>query len=127
VAHLLAELVENALVYSPPERQVEVSGIADAPGVSGAGRGYGAGYTLAVADWGLGMTPAEMATANRRLNGHESYTVAPSSYLGHYVAGKLAVRHGVAIYLRPTPAGGTTALVQIPPTLLTSNQPEAVF
>jgi hypothetical protein len=127
VAHLLAELVENALIYSPPERQVEVSGIAEAPGASGAGRGYGAGYTLAVADWGMGMTPAEMATANRRLNGHESYTAAPSSYLGHYVAGKLAVRHGVAIYLRPTPAGGTTALVQIPPTLLTANQPEAVF
>jgi signal transduction histidine kinase len=116
LAHLLAELVENALVYSPPDQQVEVSGQAD-PGREG--------YVLAVVDWGVGMSPAEMATANRRLNGHESFTVAPSSYLGHYVAGKLAVRHGVSIYLRPTTGTGTTALVQLPPTLLTSDAPLA--
>jgi signal transduction histidine kinase len=110
LAHLLAELVENALIYSPPQRTVEVKGR------------YGPqrqGCTLAVIDQGVGMPPAELDTANRRLNGHESFTVAPSNYLGHYVAGKLAHRHGMPIHLSATPGGGITATVQLPQSLLT--------
>jgi signal transduction histidine kinase len=110
LAHLLAELLENALVYSPPDSRVEVGG------QYGSGR---EGYTLAVIDKGVGMPPDELATANRRLGGHESFTVAPSSYLGHYVAGKLARRHGVTIELHPTRGGGITALVHLPPSLIT--------
>jgi len=110
LAHLLAELLENALIYSPPERRVEITG------QYGSGR---EGYTLAVIDQGLGMPPLDLATANRRLDGNESFTVAPSSYLGHYVAGKLARRHGVTIQLSPTASGGITALVHLPPALLT--------
>jgi signal transduction histidine kinase len=110
LVHLLAELVENALIYSPPQRTVEVKGQ------------YGPhreGYTLAVIDQGVGMPPAELDRANRRLNGHESFTVAPSNYLGHYVAGKLAHRHGMPIHLTATPGGGITATVHLPHTLLT--------
>ncbi|HEV7757476.1 MAG TPA: ATP-binding protein [Acidimicrobiales bacterium] len=110
LAHLLAELVENALIYSPPQRTVEIKGR------------YGPqreGYTLAIIDRGVGMPPAELDTANRRLNGHESFTVAPSNYLGHYVAGKLAHRHGMPIHLTATPGGGITATVQLPQSLLT--------
>jgi hypothetical protein len=114
LAHLLAELVENALVYSPPDRRVEIVG---RPGSGGEG------YTLAVIDHGVGMLPDDVVTANRRLDGHESFTVAPSRYLGHYVAGKLARRHGVAIHLTATPSGGITALVHIPGTVLTDDQP----
>jgi signal transduction histidine kinase len=109
LAHLLAELIENALVYSSPGQRVDITG-QYSPGREG--------YTLAVIDRGVGMPPGELDIANRRLNGDERFTVTPSSSLGHYVAGKLARRHGVTIHLVATSGGGTTALLLLPPTLL---------
>jgi len=107
LAHALAELLENALSFSPPSEPVEVRGR------------YGPeGYVLAIGDNGLGMTPEELAVANRRLAGEESFTVAPSRYLGHYVAGHLASRLGIRIELQPGPAGGLVARVEIPSSML---------
>jgi signal transduction histidine kinase len=109
LAHVLAELVENALVYSPPDHDVEILGRSDP---------LDRGYTVGVVDTGLGMPPAELAAANRRLAGTENYAVAPSKYLGHYVAGILARRHGMVLRLSPTDGGGTTATVHLPAHLL---------
>ena len=106
LAHLLAELIENALVFSPPEKTVGIRGLTQP-----------AGYTLAVIDSGLGMTPAEIARANRRLAGAESFTVAPSKYLGHYVAGHLAVRHDIHVRLQPSVGAGITATIHLPSAL----------
>ena len=103
LVHLLAELVENGLSFSPPGRPVEIHG-----------RMTRNGYVLAVIDQGIGMTEEEVAVANERLAGRESYTVAPSRYLGHYVAGSLAQRIGVAVSLAESPTGGITAKVNIP-------------
>src|SRR5690606_8010312 len=89
VAHLLAELIENALVFSPPDQTVDIRGRGNDDG----------GYTLAIIDSGLGMSPEDIAAANRRLAGLESFTIAPSKYLGHYVAGNLAARHGIKVRL----------------------------
>jgi light-regulated signal transduction histidine kinase (bacteriophytochrome) len=109
LAHLLAELVENALVFSPATHGVEVHG---------RGRPDGS-YTLAVVDAGTGMPTDALASANRRLAGTESFTVAPSKYLGHYVAGRLAARHGIRVQLAPNPRGaGIAATVDLPPRLL---------
>ena len=77
-------------------------------------------YTLAVIDSGLGMPPADIEAANRRLAGAESFTIAPSKYLGHYVAGNLAARHGIGVRLDASPGNGITATVNIPPALLTT-------
>jgi signal transduction histidine kinase len=110
LAHLLAELIENALVFSPEDRAVEVRGRAEADGR----------YTLAIVDRGVGMTAEAMAASNRRLAGHESFTVAPSKYLGHYVAGNLAARHAIAVRLDPSPGRGITATVSLPAELLTA-------
>jgi signal transduction histidine kinase len=110
LAHLLAELIENALVFSPPDQNVDIRG-----------RGRPEGYTLAIIDSGLGMMPADIEAANRRLAGAESFTIAPSKYLGHYVAGNLAARHGIAVRLASSPGNGITATVNIPPSLLTSD------
>jgi signal transduction histidine kinase len=110
LAHLLAELIENALVFSPPDRQVRVHGRRD-PG--------GDGYALAIVDSGLGMTAGDLAAANRRLAGAESFTIAPSKYLGHYVAGNLAVRHAIRARLQPSRGTGVTAIVELPEDLLT--------
>jgi signal transduction histidine kinase len=110
LAHLLAELIENALVFSPPDQTVDIRG-----------RARPDGYTLAIIDSGLGMPPTDVGAANRRLAGTESFTIAPSKYLGHYVAGNLAARHGIAVHLDNSPGNGITATVDIPPSLLTSD------
>jgi anti-sigma regulatory factor (Ser/Thr protein kinase) len=109
LAHLLAELIENALIFSPPDQTVEIRG-----------RAQPAGYTLAIIDSGLGMPPEELARANRRLAGAESFTIAPSKYLGHYVAGNLAARHTINVTLHNSPGHGITATINLPPTLLTT-------
>jgi signal transduction histidine kinase len=112
LAHLLAELIENALVFSPPDQTVDIRG-----------RTRHDGYTLAVIDSGLGMPPADIEAANRRLAGEESFTIAPSKYLGHYVAGNLAARHGIIVHLDNSPGNGITATVRLPGSLLTSDVP----
>jgi methyl-accepting chemotaxis protein len=119
LAHLLAELIDNALIYSPPDQAVEVRGGRRGAGVAG-------GYTLAVVDAGLGMRPEELARANRRLAGAESFTIAPSKYLGHYVAGHLAARHDIRVTLHASQGGGVTAVVEMPPTLLVDQERPAV-
>ena len=119
LAHLLAELIDNALIYSPPDHAVEVRG-GWRGDVDASGRG---GYTLAAIDAGLGMRPVELDRANRRLAGAESFTIAPSKYLGHYVAGHLAARHGIEVRLHASQGGGITAVVQLPTTLLVDAQP----
>jgi len=106
LAHLLAELIENGLLFSPADETVEIRGLTQP-----------AGYTLAVIDQGLGMRPDEIARANRRLAGAESFTVAPSRYLGHYVAGRLAVRHNIFVRLQPSAGTGITATVHVPASL----------
>jgi signal transduction histidine kinase len=120
LAHLLAELIENALTYSPPDRTVRVVGRYQ-PGAYARHRGDSAGgYELTIIDSGMGMTHEEFFQANRRLAGAESFTVAPSKYLGHYVAGNLAARHNITIELHNVPDGGIAANVHLPPDLLAS-------
>ena len=115
LAHLLAELIENALVFSPDDTMVDLLGRARPDG----------GYSLAVVDHGLGMPPDAIAAANRRLAGTESFTVAPSKYLGHYVAGRLAARHRIRVQLAMSPRGpGVAATVDLPPHLLSGNAPQ---
>ncbi|HET6953700.1 MAG TPA: ATP-binding protein [Acidimicrobiales bacterium] len=107
LAHLLAELIENALVFSAREMSVDVTG-----------RRRPTHYTITIRDAGRGMAPSEVAAANRRLAGAESFTVAPSTYLGHYVAGSLAARHGITIGLESGHGRGVTATVELPAGLL---------
>jgi signal transduction histidine kinase len=114
LAHVMAELIENGLTYSPPDTPVEVRG---AP--------TGDGYRLAVVDSGLGMPPEEIEQANQRLSGTESFTVAPSRYLGHYVAGHLAARHRVRVHLQAARDAGVAALIDIPHDLITGVALEA--
>jgi signal transduction histidine kinase len=100
VTHMLAELLENALRFSPPGRPVEI-----------VGRCLDEDYSLAIVDAGVGMGEADLAMANRRLAGDESYTVAPSRYLGLYVVGIQAARLGITVRLQPSPGQGVTARI----------------
>ncbi len=114
LSHVLAELIENALHFSPPDQHVEVKG-----------RSSIDGYVIAIEDDGIGMAAEDIVAANRRLSGDESYTVAPSRYLGHYVAGNLANRFGIAVRLQDRPAGGVTATVAVPPDLIATSSEDA--
>jgi K+-sensing histidine kinase KdpD len=109
VAHLLAELVENATSFSSPSTRVEVSG---GPA--------GNGYVVEIEDHGIGMSDAELAEANRRLAEPLAADVAMSRMMGFHVVGRLAARHGIKVQLRQSWFGGVTALVLLPAALLGS-------
>lgn len=107
LTHMLAELIENALSFSPPEAEVEVYG-----------RDTAAGYLVAVVDHGVGMSPDALAEANARLSGQGQFLVAPTRFLGHYVVGKLAARLSVKARLLESPSSGTTARLSLPAQIL---------
>ena len=109
VAHLLAELVENATSFSSPTTRVEVSG---GPA--------GNGYVLEIEDHGIGMSDTELAEANRRLAEPLAADVAVSRMMGFHVVGRLAARHDIRVQLRHCWFGGITALVLLPAVLLGS-------
>lgn len=110
LAHLLSELIENGLRFSPPDSEVEV-----------VGRQLGEDYLVAVVDQGIGMTTAELAEANARLRGEGDFMVSPSRFLGHYVVGRLAEQAGVRVELLPSPVTGVTARIHLPKALLVSS------
>jgi signal transduction histidine kinase len=107
LVHILAELTENSLTYSPPGSQVDIYG-----------RFLEGGYVIVIVDAGIGMSGEDLATANRRLRGEGAEGEVPGRFLGHFVAGMLAARHGVSVSLQPSQAGGLVARVKIPSALL---------
>jgi len=115
LAHMLAELLENALAFSPPDLEVEVYG-----------RKLGSKYMLAVVDHGVGMSREQLAKANARLSGEEDFIVAPTRFLGHYVVGQLAQRLGIEVELTVSPVNGIVARLLLPEDLLATDvEPEA--
>ncbi|GAA3310065.1 sensor histidine kinase [Nonomuraea dietziae] len=107
LVHLVAELLENATIYSPPNTTVQVRGDA----VSN-------GYVIEIEDRGLGLAPEEYDRLNALLVDPPEFDLADSDRLGLFVVAKLAARHGVSVTVRASPFGGTTAIVLIPRGLL---------
>jgi hypothetical protein len=107
VAHLLAELIENGLAFSPPDTEVEIQG-----------RQLSHGYLIAITDQGVGMSSAELQRANARLRGEGDFIATPTRFLGHFVVGKLARETLVDVELLPSPVTGVTARITLPPKLL---------
>ncbi|MFE2167372.1 nitrate- and nitrite sensing domain-containing protein [Streptomyces sp. NPDC059447] len=108
VTHLIAELLENATVFSPPHTAVQVLGERVANG-----------FTLEIHDRGLGMTPEALLDANLRLSETPEFELSDTDRLGLFVVSRLAQRHSVKVVLQPSPYGGTTAVVFLPSALLT--------
>ncbi|MHB9754676.1 sensor histidine kinase [Streptomyces sp. BYX5S] len=108
LSHLLAELVENALSFSPPDSDVEIEG-----------RRTSEGYLVAIVDHGLGMDTTSLAEANVRLSGNASFMAEPTRFLGHFVVGALARKCGIEVRLGEAPAAGVVARVLVPAGLLT--------
>jgi signal transduction histidine kinase len=108
LAHLLAELLENATAFSPPQTRVRVLGRTDAEG-----------YTVVVVDEGIGMSPQELAAGNGLINSSEETAfLGDSRMLGLGVVGRLAARHGFRVSLTASPVGGVVAWVTLPTTAL---------
>ncbi|MDA0640724.1 nitrate- and nitrite sensing domain-containing protein [Nonomuraea ferruginea] len=108
VIHLIAELVENALSFSPRETRVTVSG----------SRIDGGGVMLSISDSGIGMTQEELVQANERLAQTVAVDVSVSRRMGLFVVSRLAQRHGIRVQLRTQSGGGLTAMVLVPESLL---------
>ncbi|MEV0736887.1 nitrate- and nitrite sensing domain-containing protein [Streptomyces sp. NPDC050549] len=106
VIHLLAELIDNATVYSPAPSPVGVRAAMVAKGL-----------VIEVEDRGLGMSEEDYASLNGQLAVAPQFDVvalADDLRLGMFVIARLATRHGIAVTLRSSPYGGTTAIVLIP-------------
>jgi signal transduction histidine kinase len=113
--HLLAELVDNATSFSPPESRVEVSGNV-----------VGKGVVVEIADQGLGMSETEMVRVNETLRNPPDFTVATlssDSRLGMFVVAQLAARNEVQVRLVESDYGGVRAIVLIPTALIAVDAP----
>jgi hypothetical protein len=113
VTHLVAELLENATVFSPPHTAVQVLGESVANG-----------FTLEIHDRGLGMAAEALLDANLRLAETPEFELSDTDRLGLFVVSRLAQRQNVRVSLQPSPYGGTTAVVFVPDALLSDDVPD---
>ncbi|MFB7665710.1 nitrate- and nitrite sensing domain-containing protein [Kitasatospora sp. NPDC056138] len=104
LVHLLAELLENATSFSSPQTRVRVTGHALPDGR----------VLVEIHDTGIGLSPDDLADINERLASPPTVDVSVSRRMGLFVVGRLSLRHGIRIQLRPSDSGGTTALVMLP-------------
>ena len=115
VTHLLAELVENAVLYSPPGTRIQVR----------CGR-VANGYAIEVEDRGLGIPGDILGVLNDRLARPPEFDLADSDQLGLFVVSRLAARHAIKVSLRASADGGVLAVVLLPHSLVVSEE-ETVF
>ncbi|MFJ5304121.1 nitrate- and nitrite sensing domain-containing protein [Streptomyces sp. NPDC088350] len=104
--HLMAELIENGVTFSPPHTEVRVRALPVAQG-----------YAVEVEDRGLGLTPDEYAAANELLHHPKDFsftTLGEDPRLGLFTVGHLAQRHGVTASLQASSYGGSLAVVVLP-------------
>ncbi|WP_189542242.1 sensor histidine kinase [Streptomyces gelaticus] len=119
LSHLVAELLENATSFSPPDSQVQLSGWLLESGE----------VMLSVEDAGIGMSAARMDELNTRLGDPTLFDAgeqgADGAGLGLQVTALLAARHGVKVQLRDHKGSGITAVVVLPQALLPKAPPAA--
>src|SRR5699024_5062103 len=108
VAHLLAELMENATVFSDPTSRVEVMTALREDGVA-----------VSITDDGLGMDAAAVADANEKIRSSSANHVIGSQRLGMFVVGRLTSRHDIQVHISSACEGqGTRVDVLVPLALL---------
>jgi signal transduction histidine kinase len=108
VIHLLAELMENSAMFSPPNSRIRVSARRSVDSV-----------TVSVFDEGIGMPASQVTELNTRLARPTMLTSELAGTMGLLVVGRLAARHGIIVEIRSSVTGGTVALVALPNSVLT--------
>jgi signal transduction histidine kinase len=104
VVHLIAELIENATIFSPKDTQVQVSMQELSSG----------GVLIEVVDKGIGVSEARLTEMNFRLDNPPTIDVSVSRHMGLFAVARLAERHRVRVRLRPALPQGLSALVWLP-------------
>ncbi|MEU7818992.1 ATP-binding protein, partial [Pseudonocardia sp. NPDC049154] len=113
LTHLLAELTENAVRFSPPDTAVTIR--------SRPQRAEIGGQVLTIEDWGVGMPDDELAAANELLIRPREVDLSVSQRLGFHVVARLAARHAIEVSLSTTPGSGLTAVVILPAALFVAD------
>ncbi|SCE72526.1 Signal transduction histidine kinase [Micromonospora haikouensis] len=103
VVRLVAELLDNATRFSPPNTVV----VADGRRI----RDY---VLIQVEDRGLGLTDEQLDSLNRRLSAPSTVDVAAFRLMGLAVVSRLASRYSIRVELRRNVEGGTVAQVTLP-------------
>jgi signal transduction histidine kinase len=103
VVHLLAELIENATIFSPPDIRIEIRAYPVADGMA-----------MEVEDHGLGLTSAELAEINKRLASPRESDLANGQQLGLFIVGQICARHGIQVTLKESASGGVVAVATLP-------------
>ena len=104
--HLLAELVDNATAFSPPQSRVEVTGNV-----------VGKGVAIEITDQGMGMPGEEIVRVNEMLRNPPDFgvdTLSATSRLGLFIVSQLGLRHGISVQLTESVYGGIRAIVLVP-------------
>ncbi|MFC6155033.1 sensor histidine kinase [Nocardioides yefusunii] len=112
VVHLLTELIDNALSFSPPTAPVQVSTTTD-----------GSSVTIAISDGGLGMPADMLRQLNEMLAQQVGVTPDAARRMGLFVVSRLARRHDLGVSLSENGRGGVTATVVIPAALIVGATP----
>ncbi|WP_435173020.1 nitrate- and nitrite sensing domain-containing protein [Actinacidiphila sp. bgisy145] len=113
IGHLIAELLDNATAFSPPESEVHLNGWVMESGE----------VMVAVEDAGIGVPAERIDGLNALLAEPDPAAPGAAAGLGLYVVARLAHRHGVRVQLRPHANGGATAVVMLPRLLVPSADP----
>ena len=108
VVHLLAEVIENATIFSAKDTPVHVAAQELTSG----------GVLIEVSDNGVGLPEARLAEMNWRLDNPPVMDVSVSRHMGLFAVARLAERHGVRVRLRPRAPHGLTALVWLPDSVI---------
>ena len=108
VVRLLAEIIENATIFSPKDTQVRVSAQELTSG----------GVLIEVSDSGVGISDVRLAEMNSRLINPPVIDVSVSRHMGLFAVARLAERHGVRVRLRAGTPQGLSALVWLPDSLI---------
>ena len=113
VVHLMAELIDNALSYSPPGSPVTIQAAEDNGKVE-----------IEIIDSGLGMAGDSLARANESLKSGGEVTIDTARRMGLFVVSRLAEEHGLKVKLRRNVnGGGIIASIVLPNDVLVGDGP----
>ncbi|MEC3917526.1 sensor histidine kinase [Nocardia sp. CDC160] len=113
--HLLAELIDNAATYSPPQSRVDISGAS-----------VGRGVAVEISDQGMGIPADHLDRLNALLGAPPDFAVtslSEDSRLGLFVVSRLAARHDISVRLSDSDYGGIRAIVLIPSSVIEGEIP----
>ncbi|QCB49629.1 HAMP domain-containing protein [Rhodococcus sp. PAMC28707] len=120
VVHLVTELLDNALRYSPPETTVTID----------AARTNDGSVLVEITDLGIGMSPDDLLDANRRLSSGGEMSPDTARHMGLFVVSRISSRYGISVRLRPSAGisdrSGITAMVHLPIALLEASRDTAI-